>query len=168
MQRMALLANLPAEIVKLPIDKFIEHLLPPLKVTEDQFNRICASLQLTLYDAKSSKWNDLKVVEKETEVFREFGKVSNDIILHANNIIRSSKHSSQSLVSFRSDGSRTPFSERTNSSRPDGNGCLMRSSRLPTQEFAKESDKHSWDRIFRSDEYKLFDRDNRERSDVRM
>lgn len=153
-KRQALLADLPAQLAMVPIDDFISHLLPPIKLSKAEQNRVFNTVKRKLYDTATSQWNNMTATGVESVVFRDFGKVQNDIIDTASTVLNSSR---KSLVIFKSNGDKTPSSKRYNKSRPDGNGSLRSSERRKAHEIFIELDQDRWERIFRADEYKVKD-----------
>ncbi|TDL23338.1 hypothetical protein BD410DRAFT_839214 [Rickenella mellea] len=155
MRPQSLLANLPAEVPKLPVDMFIKHLLPSVKISEHEMDQVHAFIEKELYDSASSQWKDIPANRTEDGIFKDFGQLANDIIKFSTTALELSRgRAPKSLVSFKSDSSRTPYSVGTH---PNGNCYLDSSDRVPKHEFRTGEDIDSWDRICVAHEYQCSD-----------
>ncbi|TDL23342.1 hypothetical protein BD410DRAFT_178878 [Rickenella mellea] len=151
----SLLQNLPTEVAKLPVDMFIKHLLPAVKLTDKEMDQVHALIEKELYDNACSQWKDMQTTGTEAVIFKDFGKVATDIVKFATTALEVTRgHTPKSLVSFKSEVAKTPDSVGRY---PNGLCYLHSSDRVPQHEFQTGEDIDSWDRICVAHAYESYD-----------
>jgi hypothetical protein len=137
-RRDAIMDSMPGTVPELPIQQFIDHLLPNLHFKAEELEQIYEIIsQEEIYT--KDKWKLLGESSRQTEVneFRGFHQIQNAITEIGAKIL-----GRESIVSFTSDGNKIPRNDwaELERARPDGGAAL-------------NNDWHL-DSIFRVDEYK--------------
>jgi hypothetical protein len=148
-RRNALIDGLPDTIPEIPINTFIDHLLPRIRMNAEQLRKLYTKLKdQEIYDPKQRKWPMLGESGKELKDFAKLSCIQNKIAEYAEGVLG---HELKCRVVFLSDGSKIPESDWDlfEKARPDGGG------RLRENKHRKSS--WHWGNIFRADEFKCGD-----------
>ena len=145
-RRLALLNGLPAQVPELTLDVFIDHLLPAIKFSDRELQKVYSALTPELYDSKLKRWPLLGDSGKEIKDFRDFCKLQADIVKKAQGLTRGKGR--VATVEFTSDGNQHLATEWNlpHNTRPDGAIVLKKS---------KTVNRLHWLNTCRADEYKV-------------
>lgn len=158
-RRDAVMYELPDSLPELPIQTFIDHLLPKVPLEAAELKKICDDVvKQKIYEVKVKgvgKWSSLGETGDELSIFSKFADIQSEITRISEEIT-----GKKSGIMFTSDGNKIPKSDwvKDDKARPDGGACLGETRR-------REENWH-WKNIFRVDEFKPRETSN-EKHDVR-
>jgi hypothetical protein len=147
-KRLALVHWLPEKVPEIPVNEFIQHVLPQLQFNEDVLAEIYRRLtESDAYDESTRRWKELPDNGTEKGVFSRFCHLQEDIV----NCAKGVGSTGQPNVDFRSDGNQIPRQDPDwvgypFNTRPDG-GCYYPK--------GDSKDPLHWRRLVRADEYKV-------------
>lgn len=143
-RRKAIMHGMPETITEIPVRKFMDHLLPKIRLDAKQLATLYLKLKSDgIYNTNIEDWSLLGTSKIEANDFKDMGKLESKIVELAAEISKEVIG-----VEFTSNGDLIPEAEwkKYDMSRPDG-GCQRKGGKGGVWNW-------HWGKIFRADEYK--------------